>query len=74
MHIVRGDSSGSRINNENTYILLVCMCVCDYMDDKPKCPKCDSGNIYFRKDKTMTCRRCGYDSSENDNCGDVISA
>ena len=35
------------------------------METRPKCPKCGSGNIYFRRDKTLTCRRCGYDSRDD---------
>ena len=30
--------------------------------DKPVCPKCGSGQVRFRADKSMICSRCGYDS------------
>jgi ribosomal protein S27AE len=31
-------------------------------DPKPVCPKCGSGSIVVRKDKSILCRRCGNDT------------
>ncbi len=29
---------------------------------RPICPRCQSGSVYVRRDDTIRCRRCGYDS------------
>lgn len=35
---------------------------------KPKCPKCDSSQNYFRQEtKDHVCRICGHTWSKNDN-------
>lgn len=30
------------------------------------CPHCESGSVYFRKDMSLKCRRCGYDSRRDE--------
>jgi hypothetical protein len=30
-----------------------------------KCTECNSSQVYFRKDKSMYCRRCGFDSRKD---------
>jgi len=35
--------------------------------NRPKCPKCGSGNIYLLKGGKIVCRVCGYDERVNTN-------
>ncbi len=29
------------------------------MNNQPRCPVCGSGQVYFLRDGTIVCRRCG---------------
>ena len=35
--------------------------------NRPICPRCESVSVYFRKDRSLLCRRCKYDS-RTDEC------
>jgi len=35
-------------------------------EKRPVCPRCESGTVYVRKDMSLVCRRCGYDSRRDE--------
>ena len=48
-----------------SYLFYECLCIC-MKGKRPICPHCGSGTVYVRKDMSLKCHRCGYDSRRDE--------